>query len=411
MQAFINGSAPMLPTSASISTANASDVGDPTQDTALDALLTIDYDVVGNLSGEAWMKYSCASFERPSGFLKNILEPIICGCGIVGIILTMVVLSRKTMCTSTNCYLSALAVADLLFLLLLSSKILVDQLADCSFLKDSEGAMFEVYSIIFMDIFQYLTVVVTVMLGVERYIAICHPMRAMTICTVKRARVIIVALTICSFILMSPKFLDLKVDYTPLATGGNKLVVSYMYLYDNRAYTYIVTGLLLTMLPLITLMALNFRLILEIRRSSRYLQYHLGTDWHVRSVVSKEELKITMMLVSVIIAFFACHAPYMVYSFITAIHDYDTVDHPFMTNSPSFKSLKNVCHSLLALKSSCNFILYCWFSEKFWTTFKRTFCLHHCVPKQVANVPNSCNNNYSHNLAHRPSYITKVTTC
>lgn len=67
-------------------------------------------------------------------------------------------------------------------------------------------------------------------------------------------------------------------------------------------------------LPLVTLMVLNVRLIQEIRKSSRYLQYHLGTDWHVRSVVSREELKMTMMLVSVIVAFFVCYTPYMMYT-------------------------------------------------------------------------------------------------
>lgn len=29
---------------------------------------------------------------------------------------------------------------------------------------------------------------------------------------------------------------------------------------------------------------------------------------------------------------------------------------------------------MLTLKSSVNFVLYCWFSEKFWATIKRLFC-------------------------------------
>lgn len=86
------------------------------------------------------------STQRPNGFLKSILEPTICCCGIVGITLTMIVLSRKTMCTSTNCYLTALAVADLLFLLILSARILVEMLADCRFYQESENAIFIEYS-------------------------------------------------------------------------------------------------------------------------------------------------------------------------------------------------------------------------------------------------------------------------
>lgn len=58
----------------------------------------------------------------------------------------MIVLSRKTMCTSTNCYLTALAVADLLFLLILSSQIYVNRAEDCTFHLSSEAALFQLYT-------------------------------------------------------------------------------------------------------------------------------------------------------------------------------------------------------------------------------------------------------------------------
>ncbi|KAK0062347.1 thioredoxin domain-containing protein 17 [Biomphalaria pfeifferi] len=362
-----------------------------------------------NFNMAAWYKESCGSFGRPTGQVETILLPIICACGILGIVPTMIVLSRKTMCTSTNCYLCALAVADLLFLLLVSSKIVVDQLADCRFYMEGSDLVFTVYSVIFMDTFTYLAVGVTVMLAVERYIAICRPMKAMMLCTVKRARIIIVALTVLCFVLSSPRFLDIDVSYVATDNGEQKAVVTWSYLYDSKVYNYIVTGLLLTILPLVILMILNLRLIVEIRRSSKYLQYHLGADTHVRSIVNKEELKITMMLFSVIIAFFVGHAPYMVCSFIYSIIDFD-IDNSLI-DEDSLKNLITITRTLMALKVSCNFILYCWFSEKFWTTFKRTFCLHHCIPKQMSRMPNGYNNN-SHRNVHRTScYMTKLTTC
>ena len=46
--------------------------------------------------------------------------PVICVFGVLGILLTLIVLSRKTMRTSTNCYLMALSIADLVFLALLA---------------------------------------------------------------------------------------------------------------------------------------------------------------------------------------------------------------------------------------------------------------------------------------------------
>ena len=67
---------------------------------------------------------------------------------------------------------------------------------------------------------------------------------------------------------------------------------------------------------------------------------------------------------------------------------------------------------VLAMKSACNFILYCWFSEKFLTTFKQIFCLRHCLPEQplVHNGHNGCQRN-SHNSQRASCFVTRETTC
>ncbi|GFR76892.1 peptide receptor GPCR [Elysia marginata] len=129
----------------------------------------------------------------------------------------------------------------------------------------------------------------------------------------------------------------------------------------------------MTILPLMALVVLNTLIILEIRRSSRFLRTFLSADRRVQTAVSNEELKITMMLVAVIMAFFVCNTPYMVYNIMIATMDYDTVDNSELVRQPGFRYFKLVCHTLLAVRSSCNFVLYCWFSEKFRATFQRVF--------------------------------------
>lgn len=118
----------------------------------------------------------------------------------------------------------------------------------------------------------------------------------------------------------------------------------------------------------------------------------------------------TIRLLSVTLPFYDF---FFFLSLIQAFADYDT------STRVDLATFRYVVRCLLALKSSCNFILYCWFSEKFWTTFKRIFCLRHCLPRQAVRQPNGCNNashnnsnNNSHNNVHRPSwYITRETTC
>ncbi|KAK0062353.1 sex peptide receptor [Biomphalaria pfeifferi] len=365
-----------------------------------------------NMTSDKWFNESCQYLVIHENFIKDVLEPMIIGIGVCGILLTLTVLTRKCMINSCNCYLTALAIGDLIFLLILTTRNLFEKFVDCDLRKRFELSTWDTYSYIVMDIFQYFAVGVTVMLAVERYIAICHPMRTMGMCTVKRARIIIVLLAFVSLVLMFPKFFDMQ---PTLAKKGHEtfLVMTFAYVYDNQLYSYIATFTLLTIVPLVSLMVLNGRIIYEIHRSSRYLQNYLGVDWRVRSIVSSEELKITMMLVTVVLAFFVCHAPYMVYTAATAFREFDSV----LNASDLMKYLRHICHSLMALKSVCNFILYCWFSDKFWATFKRMFCKQKCRGKKLSYRHGSCNNGHHCRFSSRThplrssDYVSKETTC
>ncbi|XP_059165493.1 thyrotropin-releasing hormone receptor-like [Physella acuta] len=368
-----------------------------------------------NISSSVWFNRSCEEHTKPNDSIKIIVEPIFLCIGILGILLTLSVLTRKFMSNSCNCYLTALAVGDLMMLLVMCSKNLMEQYADCRIASSAHMALFTSYSTIAMETFQYLTVGVTVMLAVERYLAICHPMRAMGMCTIKRARIIIAILFLITFTVLSPKFLDLQLTNAkePI-TGETLLTITHAYYYNNALYTYIVTVSLLTVLPLLTLLILNGRIIYEIRRSSRYLQNYLGVDCQVRSVVSNEELKITMMLISVVVAFFVCHVPQMLYNAVTAVTEFDSE----FTSYDEWTYIKHACHSLLALKSTCNFVLYCWFSDKFWVTFKRNWCRSRCRTEHSNFWHHRSNNNghhgrcYSHTHPYRSSfYVSKETTC
>ena len=93
-----------------------------------------------------------------------------------------------------------------------------------------------------MDTFHYLTVGITVMIAVERYIAICHPMRVRTVCTVRRARTIVVILTVVAFGLRSPKFTELQILPITVDTGDTFYTVQHVYRYNEFVYIWIVTG-------------------------------------------------------------------------------------------------------------------------------------------------------------------------
>ncbi|ESO88835.1 hypothetical protein LOTGIDRAFT_165255 [Lottia gigantea] len=324
-------------------------------------------------------KYSVATI------LTNRVLPIVVLGGILGIILTVIVLRRKTMCTSTNCYLTSLAFADLLFLVLLSLQLLIERIVGCDFYSQEKYIVIHHYGNIFQNSAHITSVWITVMLAVERYIAICYPLKAMAICTINRARCMIAILVISAFMCRIPNFFDM----TPTIHKTNgSWIVEWNWNFDayNIAlHTFIVDCVLTAILPFIALTILNIRLILEIHKSSRYLRYHLAADSNVQTVISREQLKITVMLLIIILAFFPCQGPTIFYHAVEAIYKRFKVTESdkIFGDEKSYSQFLAAARILLALKSSLNFIIYCWFSEKFWNTFKRIFCLRYCLPKQL----------------------------
>lgn len=122
--------------------------------------------------------------------VSTLLLFIICALGMVGnVMVILVVLTTKHMRTPTNCYLVSLAVADLMVLISAG----LPSIADSIF----ASWVFGHYSCLCITYFQYLGINASscsiTAFTIERYIAICHPIKAQFLCTLSRAKKIIVS--------------------------------------------------------------------------------------------------------------------------------------------------------------------------------------------------------------------------
>uniref|UniRef100_A0A672SX03 Thyrotropin-releasing hormone receptor n=1 Tax=Sinocyclocheilus grahami TaxID=75366 RepID=A0A672SX03_SINGR len=113
---------------------------------------------------------------------------LICALGIVGnVMVILVVLTTKHMRTPTNGYLVSLAVADLMVLIAAGLPSIADSLFG-SWIFGHAGCLCITY-------FQYLGINASscsiTAFTIERYIAICHPIKAQFLCTLSRAKKII----------------------------------------------------------------------------------------------------------------------------------------------------------------------------------------------------------------------------
>ena len=326
---------------------------------------------------------------RATKVIYHIVLPIICTCGILGILITMFVLSHKNMRTSTNCYLMALSVADLLFLSLLAPR-----LAENQFQPHTHTyyiyQIYSTYSTELGNVCLLASIWLTVMLAVERYIAVCKPFLATKLCTVARARLSIILIFVICLLLRLVNFWQYKVSSWWIPGSNTTMYyiehVDFSYHHFWIPYAWIVDLFIASVIPFTLLLVMNALLILAVRRSTKYLQSNQLSSQKT-SAVQREELQITVMLISVVIVFFICQAPYVIYVAVTNVRRYDAA---IMT--VSFIRFNSAAMLLLTLKSAVNFVLYCWFSESFWATLRRTACGKYCFKK----VLRRSDSEYSH---------------
>ena len=354
--------------------------------------------------------YNTASSIPGHELCIQILLPILCGFGIIGISLTVIVLSRKNMSTSTNCYLISLALSDLFYLMLVATKWFETKLT---------GEHSYIYFIVSTYTHEILLAVLlasvwlTVILAVERYIAICHPLRSMSMWTVNRAICISTTTFVISLIYRLPHFFKYKivsfhdpciqksVPWHVLTSLGTNDLFRDIYKWSDCV--------LLVILPFSALLFLNGCLIREIHRSTNYLRYHLASDSNVQNIITSEEIKITFMLISVVVVFFICEAPYVTLNIVRQLKQ------EILFNE--YRIMSYIVILLLCLRSSFNFIVYCWFSEKFWNTFKQTFCKPQCLLKRAPRWlryhvnSNASEHGNSNNNRKISNYHTKETFC
>ncbi|KAF3689275.1 Thyrotropin-releasing hormone receptor [Channa argus] len=136
---------------------------------------------------------------------------LVCGVGIVGnIMVVLVVLTARYMRTPTNCYLVSLAIADLTVLVAAGLPNISDSLTG-TWIFGHAGCQGITY-------LQYLGINVSscsiTAFTVERYIAICHPIKAQTVCTVSRAKRIIAGVWIftCIYCMLWFFLVDIQVS-------------------------------------------------------------------------------------------------------------------------------------------------------------------------------------------------------
>ena len=261
--------------------------------------------------------------------VKSVAIPIVVAFGVLGNVLNIVVLTRKWMRSSTNYYLTSLAIYDILYLVFVLTHLQKqnDIVRVCLNIASNTGV--------------WLTLTFTV----ERYICVCHPMRGIVLCTPKRAKYVIAGVCVAGALVTFPEFFEQWLDqWQPYKIGYRKL--------NQTLFTY---------LPLALLCVFNALLVRIVMRASRQRLAMTPESSSRHGRREAEQSRVTTLLIIVVVVFLVCQLPQAVMN---------TVDPPRTDN---VIILNNVFNLLVVINSAVNFVLYSSVSTKFRRTFRHVF--------------------------------------
>ncbi|XP_013780780.2 thyrotropin-releasing hormone receptor-like [Limulus polyphemus] len=297
--------------------------------------------------------------------------------GVLGnIMVVIVVTNTRSMLTPTNCYLVSLSIADLMVLIASVPNEVLSY-----FLLGDEWIWGRAGCIIFIFL-QYLGINASSLsitaFTIERYIAICHPMKAQMVCTVNRAKKIIIGVWVFACLYCSPWLFLTKT--VPIYYKGHADVETCTFALSREHYLgYFFADLMLFYIFPLLLSCMLYGLIARILFTSEIPRNMVkggnSPGDSVKSSNPSTRVQVVKMLAVVVALFATLWLPYralVVYNSF-AVHRY---------MEPWFLMF---CKTMIFINSAINPILYNAMSIKFRRAFKRT--LSCCQRQQCRRGP------------------------
>ncbi|KAG1948738.1 thyrotropin-releasing hormone receptor b [Pimephales promelas] len=294
---------------------------------------------------------------------------LICAFGIVGnVMVILVVLTTKHMRTPTNGYLVSLAVADLMVLIGAGLPSIADSLFG-SWIFGHAGCLCITY-------FQYLGINASscsiTAFTIERYIAICHPIKAQFLCTLSRAKKIIFGVWVFTSLYCVMWFYLSDIQQVPYK---DVTIITCAYKVSRNLYLpiYFVDFGIFFVLPL-TLATVLYGLIARILflnplpsdknghdNFSKAKKNKMKNSSRCSSTTAASRRQVTKMLAVVVILFAALWMPYRTLVVVNSFLQEAYLDTWFLL----------FCRTCVYLNSAINPLIYNAMSQKFRAAFKR----------------------------------------
>lgn len=281
---------------------------------------------------------------------------VLCLFGLIGNTLSFAVLRWERHCHVATFLLQVMACADNLFLTTTGFSQMF--IATAFFLNDTLNPLTAYIRVCvwpLVHITQMWTVWITVLVAVNRYIAICRPFQAALWCTMTHARRHVVVLAVVIVFYNLPRFFEYRIESREDTIYAAESIIQesriYNILYENVLYCcFVFLG------PLLILVVLNVGLVKELvlsRRRLRALQLP-GV------AVDVQEQNLTLVMIIIILLFVACQTP----AFLNQLLYYAIADTEYSCGR-LYYYYYHVSNIVVSANSSVNFVIYCVFRRQF----------------------------------------------
>ncbi|XP_054710973.1 FMRFamide receptor-like [Uloborus diversus] len=309
--------------------------------------------------------------ERSRFWVQKVLVPIIMIIGVIGNTVTIFIMTQRRMRSSTNWYLAALAIFDMSYLIFSFA------LSFQHYPRIHDAQFYPYwklwpYMLTITDASSNSSVWLTVTFTIERYIAVCHPMKGKVLCTESRAKKMIIFVSLFCFLIASPTAFEWNiVEVVNPLTNSTQVRADYSDLGNNPVYVsiyYWMISVLFIIIPIVLLAVFNAFLIKSVH-SSKSRRKTMTRRKETRDQAMQES-KITVMLIAVVILFLVCQLPTAVILLYKSFHHVK----PRSNEDLLLRGLGNIFNFLMAVNAAGNFVLYCLLSQKYRRTFLLLFC-------------------------------------
>ncbi|ELT99767.1 hypothetical protein CAPTEDRAFT_197284 [Capitella teleta] len=335
----------------------------------------------------------CATFDF---IIYTVIVGCLCIFGLVGNALSFIILWRDSTKTgATSFILRALAVADSLVLLATIPLYVIP------FIYPAVGAFKSFYDV-YPNIVPFLwpvylipytaTILLTVLVSMNRYFAVCRPLSSSTMCGLPQVTRHVTWITVFSVVYNIPRFFEYEKKLTCEGYNQTKEVFEVSEFGNNKMYRIIYANVLYFVIllggPLLCLAFLNVKLIFALKQRQQK-RADMGKGGFQQDL--------TLVLVAVIFTFMFCQTPtfvdHILWTFVSEATPECGNWHYYYTAIGDMFSIVN---------SSTNFVIYVLTSRKFRQGLLVTFCCQHDPNNGSPEPQTRLTNHNDHRVASEP---------